>query len=157
VLGVTQFGTAEGEIVLAVALDAQGNASVSYWGNRNGVGVSVTKFDSAGAVLWTKELGAAMGGGFGLDADAQGNVYVSGAYLATTPYDVYVAKLDPAGTVLWVTPFGSLDQEAAYGLTLDTRGNAYVSGFTAGVFPGNSNAGPVDAFVAKIDPQGVLR
>src|SRR5207249_8142016 len=49
--------------------------------------------------------------------------------------------------------FGTPDEELAFRIAADNSG-VYVAGFTAGSFPGATNAGSNDAFVRKFDTDG---
>jgi hypothetical protein len=113
-----------------------------------------------------------------------GNILVAGAVfgnnLATTPgafqpddagsVNAFLNEYDPGGTsTLYSTYLGGSDQDEAFGVAVDKSGNAYVTGYTqSSDFPvtqgalqsshggGISNAGTLDAFVARIVPSPVL-
>ena len=107
--------------------------------------------------------------------DAAGDAYIAGeAYggFATTPgayqssygggwSDAFVVKLDPSGALLYSTLMGGAGQDSAVAIAVDSAGNAYIAGNTgSSSFPGNppgavtTNAGNLDAFVAKLNPDG---
>ena len=117
-------------------------------------------------------------------ADSSGNAYVIGTTDASDfplknpiqnllkgSSDVVILKLDPTGSSLvYSTYFGADNAFAVAGSTaaiaIDTAGNAYLAGgvnststadssipVTSGVFQGHTNS-PIDAWVAKIDPNG---
>lgn len=128
--------------------------------------------------------GAGSDVGYGLDVDAQGNVYVSGYADSASPNfpvkpssnhphgagDIFMAKFDPAGNLLVSTLIGGSGYEAAYSLSLDSSGNILLTGATDssnfptypnGVFqtqgpppPGNHYYYYEDAFAVKLDPNG---
>lgn len=97
--------------------------------------------------------------GSGVAVDASGNVYLTGWSDATwgspiLPHsggrDTFVAKLDGDGRLLWNTFMGSSDTyENA--IAVDGDGNVYAVG--AASFGG----GALEAFVAKLSPEGDLR
>jgi hypothetical protein len=111
-------------------------------------------------------------------SDAAGNTYVAG--LTQSPdfptanaaqpvlggaTDAFVAKINAAGTaIIWSTYLGGSGIDAALGIARDAAGNVYVTGYTASPdFPVTPNApqptfggGAYDAFVAKLDANGVL-
>jgi len=111
-------------------------------------------------------------------SDAAGNTYVVGAtqslYFplvnAAQAYnagatDAFVAKVNAAGTALvWSTYLGGTGIDVASGVALDASGNVYVTGYTASTdFPVTPNApqssyggGPYDAWIAKLDANGVF-
>src|SRR5262249_41747630 len=68
-------------------------------------------------------------------------------------YDVFLAKYDPAGNHLWTKQLGSSADDFAKGVSTDRLGNAYIAGAKAGNL-GGTNAGGVDAFLAKYDAHG---
>ena len=171
------------DVVFAAAADASGNLLVGGVTGGTAVGFSVTggtmlvaKYDPTGAVLWTKSLGT---GGHAvarsLAADAAGNVIVVGHFAGTLDFgngvaplisndagadtDVVVAKLDPNGNALWAKRFGNGgNAQYGYGVAVDAGGNAVVVGAMSGSIDfggGNLNgAGGLDAFAAKLDPNG---
>jgi uncharacterized protein (UPF0548 family) len=59
------------------------------------------------------------------------------------------------GDLLWARQFGSQVDDIAMGVSANGSG-AYVAGYTSGALPGQSNAGGIDAFVAKFDASGTL-
>jgi Beta-propeller repeat len=118
--------------------------------------------------------------GNGIAVDGQGNAYVTGftdSYESSFPvtvgpdltynggrWDAFVARVNPQGTGLDYCGYigGAIDDEGN-GIAVDDQGNAYVTGFTRSdqsSFP--VTVGPdltyngdiVDAFVARVNPQG---
>jgi len=139
----------------------------------------VTKLDPSGSsLLYSTYLGGTYGEqGLGITVDAIGNAYVTGATdsldfpttpgaLDTTyiggPADAFVAKLDPTGSgLLYSTFLGGASSDFGWSVGVDAAGNAYVAGATWSadfpVTPGafdTTNSGPVETFVAKLDPTG---
>ena len=78
--------------------------------------------------------------------------------------DAFVARLTPAGDALvYATYLGGASWEAAHAIDLDGTGAAYVAGATnswdfpaTSQFQTNPNNGTSDAFVFKLDAQGLL-
>ncbi|MBN2490874.1 MAG: SBBP repeat-containing protein, partial [Planctomycetes bacterium] len=111
--------------------------------------------------------------------DSAGNTYVAGytdsseltfpvsvgpdlTYNGFT-YDAFVAKVDAQGTgLLYCGYIGGSTWDDAYGIAVDSTGCAYVAGstysseqsFPVTVGPDLTFNGLVDAFVAKVNPQG---
>jgi hypothetical protein len=81
-------------------------------------------------------------------------------------YDVFVAKFNPVGKVLFAKAFGDGGQQFAVGLALDPSGNIFVAGeFASTISFGGStatlstglpanNESAIQAFLAKLDPEG---
>ncbi len=121
-------------------------------------------------------MAGSMEAGTAIAVNASGAAYVAGTTSSTNfPVtagalqatnlggggDGFVAKLNPAGSALvYSTYLGGSSVDYASGIAVDFAGNAYVAGYTASydflnlraVQPGN--AGPYDAFIAKLNPAG---
>ena len=139
----------------------------------------VTKLGPKGNIVFSTYLG---GGddesGNGIAVDASG-VYVGGQthsddFPTKQPYqyqkkgdsDVFVTKLSPVGNrLVYSTYLGGGNGENGGAITVDASQSAYVAGFTTSqdfpvfygyeYFPGDGDFAPVNAFVAKLSPNGV--
>ncbi|MBS1651193.1 MAG: T9SS type A sorting domain-containing protein [Bacteroidetes bacterium] len=157
--------------------------------------VYVSKQDPSGNVLWAKAfaspvntLGLDGGGGIGyaITTDASKNVYIAGFFMnrivfgtytltakdtsASTPGDMFVAKLDPSGNVLWANSAGGNMPDLAKAIAVDNSGNVFVTGIyrsksmslgsTTLTSPNNGAPGTyflgTDIFVAKYSSSGTL-
>jgi hypothetical protein len=117
--------------------------------------------DLAGNQLWVRQFGTSGDEwATGVAVDGSG-VYVSGYTNGTLPgqtysgsYDAFIKKYDHNGNELWTSQFGTnaLDQ-AADAIGVDATG-VYVIGRTGGSFPGYTNAGGNDIFIAKYSTDG---
>jgi hypothetical protein len=145
-----------------------GNASGNF-GNQINQGTQdtyLTKYDSAGNVVWQQLLGSAgSASAYGLALDpATGGVVVSGASTAdlTTGSvadgnnDSYVASYDSSGNQLWVQQLQTLATNQANAISVDASGNIYVGGSVSGgvIGAGQSALGGNDAYLAKLDSKG---
>jgi Ca2+-binding RTX toxin-like protein len=117
--------------------------------------------------------------GNGIAVDGAGNAYVAGETAsaeATFPeaagpdlsynggaMDAFVAKVNPQGSALTYAGYiGGTGDDIGIGVAVDSGGNAYVTGSTTSAtgFPTTPGAfdgalgGPIDAFVAKVNPGG---
>ncbi|MCI0576278.1 MAG: SBBP repeat-containing protein [Chloroflexi bacterium] len=115
--------------------------------------------------------------GWDIAVDSAGNSYVTGMTdstdFPTTPgaydttlndsFDAFVVKLSPDGSELVYATFiggSALDQGSK--ITVDEDGNAYIAGYTystdfpttPGAYDTDYNGGDIDAFVAKVSPDG---
>jgi hypothetical protein len=125
----------------------------------------VTKFDSSGVKLYTKQLGVAGAHTHGLSVatDGSGNVYVAGDTSGslddntlTGTTDFFVTKYDSSGVKLFTKQLG-VAGAVTHGLSIatDGSGNVYVAGDTSGGLDGNALTGTTDFFVTKYDSSGV--
>jgi hypothetical protein len=105
--------------------------------------VFITKTDSAGNLLWVKELGGtSYDQGNGIATDASGNVFITGFFNNdSTDFDpgpghyylsafenTFVLKLNLAGDFVWAKQLCSFNENYAFGLNVDHAGNVLVTG-----------------------------
>ncbi|QDV73364.1 Beta-propeller repeat protein [Planctomycetes bacterium K2D] len=165
-LWTQQLGTVKHDRARGVSADGLGNVYLSGYTsgslggpNAGGGDAFVSKYDAAGTLQWTQQLGTASSDeAYGVSADGLGNVYIAGSTWGslgrTHPgnNDAFVSKYDASGTLLWTQQLGTVGNDEARGVSADGFGNVYLSGATNGSLGGPS-AGNHDAFVAKIsDP-----
>ncbi|WP_157068857.1 SBBP repeat-containing protein [Sandaracinus amylolyticus] len=167
-----QLGSTGNEQALGVAVDASGNAYVV--GHTDGTlpgqtragdnDLFVARYDASGTLAWTRQLGSTDGDSArDVAVDATGHAYVTGYTLGALPEqtsvggaDAFLLRFDASGTLVWTRQLGSTGYDVAQAVAVDAHGNAYVVGETLGVFPGQTNAGNSDAFVAHHDASGAL-
>lgn len=102
-------------------------------------------------------------GGYGIDTDSLGNVYIAGltesinniatigasqSNLAGTS-DAFLAKYSSGGLKQWATYFGGNDSEAGLGVAVDGNDGVYMAGWT------RSTSGIATAGVSRISMSGV--
>ncbi len=188
----TYFGGSGEDRALAMALDPGGNAYITggtsstdlqtnqaafQRQNAGGVDAFVAKFDPQGRALFGTYLGgAADDRGYGITADAAGNIFLTGSTDSNNfplsgagqgtrqgKTDAFVTKMDPTGATLqFSTYLGGSDNDIAQAIALDPGGNIYVAGSTASgdfpIVPGsyqtNSAGGDTDMFVSKVSLDG---
>ena len=155
------------------AVDAGGNVYVAGFTNGGLDGNTltgtqdffVTKYNSAGTKLYTKQLGVAGARTFssGTATDAGGNVYVAGATTGGLDgntlagmYDFFVTKYNSAGTKQYTRQLGVAGATNTFGsgTAVDAGGNVYVVGNTNGGLDGNTLTGTQDFFVTKYNSAG---
>jgi len=168
-LWTRQIGTTSSDFSYSVAADGLGNAYISgyTWGSLGGPNAGsydmfLAKYDSSGALLWTRQMGtAASDYSRSVAVDGLGNAYISGKTggslggLNAGGDDAFLAKYDSSGALLWTRQIGSADDDYSYSVAVDGLGNAYISGGTQGNL-GGPNAGKYDAFLAKYNSSGAL-
>ena len=147
------FGGAKHDKTRCINLDAQGNilitgefAGDSKFGEHpitsaGDMDFFVAKLDPQGKCLWAHNGGGSkVDRGYGIAADATGNVYVTGhsqgsdarfsdqAIPNAGDYDTFVAKYDPAGKLLWIKTEGGPGYDYGHGIAVSTQGRVFVTG-----------------------------
>ncbi len=172
---VNQAATTGTTTATASAVDANGNIYVI--GNATGDFANqinqgsqdsyLTKYDSAGHVVWQKLLGSAgSANAYGLALDPSGGVVVTGAstaQLMTTSIsngnnDAFVARYNANGEQSWIKQIQTLATNQSNTVSVDASGNIYIGGSVSGgvIGAGEVAQGKGDAFLAKFDSTGKL-
>lgn len=166
-LWARQLGTASSDLAQSVALDSAGNAYISGYtygalggAHQGDADAFLAKYDVAGNLLWTRQLGSATRDfNHSVAVDAAGNAYISGATQGALDgtnlgqYDAFLTKYDASGNLVWTRQTGSTQTDRSVGVALDSAGNAYLTGYTTGDV-GAPNAGLGDMFLTKYDAAG---
>jgi hypothetical protein len=166
-----QFGTSRFDAIYGITTDANNNvyAVGTTFGNLAGTkagdvsDVILTKFDSQGNQLWTRQFGdaaptAVINSAFSLDVDANGDVYVSGLTArngsSALPIDnFWVTKYTTNGDRVWFNEFGTSDYDEPYATAVSNDGSVYAAGWSFGNF-GGTNQGSYDGAIAKLTSAG---
>ena len=141
-----QLGSNSSDESYGVSADGLGNVYITgvTFGDLGGANAGfhdafVSKYDAAGTLLWTEQLGSSSSdASHGVSADALGNVYISGVTRGDLgganvgDSDAFVSKYDAAGTLLWTEQLGSNSSDYSHGVSADGLGNVYISGVTRG-------------------------
>ena len=162
-----QFGTDKEESGLNTVTDQSGNVYIA--GNTKGIlsgqnyGKTdgfITKLDSTGNILWTKQFGTEKDDKIiDLKIDKTGNLYAAGTTKGVLNEknfgreDIMVVKLDDAGNIKWQKQFGTDSIDVGNAIYVDTQGDIYVAGLTKGLL-GTSSFGKIDCFILKLDNEG---
>ena len=143
--------------------------------------IFILKLNASGNFVWAKNLGGSADDiGYGIKADASGNVYSTGYFQGIADFDpsaatytlsvfgsnasAFVSKLDANGNFIWAKQFNGTTGNpgvVANSIALDASGNIYTGGNFSGQVdfdPGASTftiqAINSDIFISKLDPSG---
>jgi hypothetical protein len=137
--------------------ETKGDLAGIYFGKSDGF---VTKFDSTGNIIWTKQFGTSEDDNFHwLAIDQRGNVYATGSTKGVIneknfgQEDIIVVKFDTAGTIEWQRQYGTDSTDVGNTIYVDIQGNIYISGITKGAM-GKSSFGMTDCIILKLDNKG---
>ncbi|HTN88054.1 MAG TPA: SBBP repeat-containing protein [Sorangium sp.] len=97
--------------------------------------------------------------------DADGNMFVSGAFFETitigdhtlssaSTTDILLLKLSPTGEPLWSKKFGDFYPDEPWTLTVDLKGNPLLSGTSDSGIDFGDGPLPAGSFIAKLDASG---
>ena len=190
-----RFGNNVADAGYGLKLDATGNllltgsffgivdfdpgAGVTSFDSNGNTDVFFAKYNLNGGLIWAKDIaGTGEENGRYIDADAAGNVYVTGTFFGTTDFDPgpgtftltgagskdpFFAKYTAAGDLIWAKSIGAAGDEEARTIAVDAAGNLYAAGYFIGTTdfdpsPGtttlSSAPGTFDGFLMKLNAAG---
>jgi hypothetical protein len=128
--------------------------------------VYLSKYDSAGNLLWQRLVGASdTADGYSLAVDPTGGVVIAGSTTSDLTEnaigggtDAFVAKYTADGSQSWLHQLSPLSNDAALAVSVDTNGNVFVGGDVSGTLAKGqtNNGGATDATVTELDKKGTL-
>lgn len=128
----------------------------------------LSKLNSNGTFIWTKQFGGMNTYGQFLSVNSSGKIHISGYYgypltlgaNTFTSGNVYIAEIDVSGNVTWSNKFDNIFNPGP--ITSDPLGNVY----TVGVFNNTATFSPEfilnpdtasgDAYISKLDASGAV-
>jgi hypothetical protein len=163
-----QFGSGVQDGGRSLSLDSLGNVYVGgpTWGsvsgpNQGSSDAFLRKYDSTGAVAWTRQWGTSeLEDVQGVATDELGNTYVAGLTAGSLggtnagAWDAFLSKYDDAGNALWSRQLGTPLYDYALDVAVDAIGNVYTTGYINS--EGESHL-PRNAFLSKHDAAGNLQ
>jgi hypothetical protein len=186
-LWVRSAGGTNADEAFAVTIDGAGNNFVTGTFNESAQfgdttlvsfgasDVFVAKYDPDGALRWVRQGGGAekfaADTGFGIAADFEGNVVVTGSFMSAASFgdvklshagggDIFVVKYSGNGSVLWAQRFGGPGPDQGHTVCVDANGDIYVTGFFVGTVAFGptvlNSPGHAEVFVIKLDAGGTL-
>ncbi|HEY7118256.1 MAG TPA: hypothetical protein VH475_16835 [Tepidisphaeraceae bacterium] len=124
--------------------------------------IFVAKFSSIGQLFWAGQFGKFDTVANSMAVDADGSVYVGGAFTGATDFDpdpnltsnltpaggadAFLLKITTTGQLAWANKVGGTANESVAGVTVDGPGYAYLAGTSAG--------GTKTAFLSKFSAKG---
>lgn len=134
--------------------------------NQGDQDVYLTKYDSAGNVLWQRMLGSSgTATGTAMALNPNGGVTIVGSstapvtstQLPNTKADSYAAQYDQYGNQVWSTQIPTLNENSATSVSVGSDGTVYIGGTTANVIgSGQVNQGGSDAYLATLSNKGKI-
>ena len=158
-LWTNQFGKSQDDHSNSVSVDDLGNVYISgttYSSlggtNAGSLDAFISKFNTSGTLLWTKQLGTRGNDqSYAVSVDNLGNAYMTGWTNGTLgrskygKYDAFLSKYDTLGMLCWTMQWGSSSDDHGYDVLADSLGNVYMTGNTG-----------TNAFLNKYDDSGIL-
>jgi hypothetical protein len=136
-----------------------GQTASSLPGNKNAGATDafLAKYNvSDGKLQWVKQFGTSEADSSqAIAIDNTGKIYITGetaGSLFSNSFggsDAWVASYAPDGTALAAGQLGTAADDETYGIAIDATGLVYVTGQTYGAFPGMTNQGFYDYFIAQ--------
>jgi hypothetical protein len=141
-------------------------------GGRVGNSGTVLKFDSGGAVLWSKELGNNISLVLGIGTDEYGNVLSTGLFPGLTDFDpglgvhdlipvgqedAFVLKLGVNGDFIWVKQIAGQNISLGIAVVIDDDRSVIVGGGVYGTADANYGSTPVNMVSAGSEDIFILK
>lgn len=163
-----QIGTSKFERSFSVVADHLGHVYISGFtygslvasDNSGSPDAFLTKFDSAGIELWSRQIGTfTWDESNAITVDSVGNIYMSGTTRGSLAgpfygeWDAFLVKYNPSGEQLWSQQIGTSEGDEGYSLAVDNNGDIYLAGNTDGSLFA-TNQGDSDVFLSKFNSLG---
>ncbi len=126
--------------------------------NQGGKDIFITKYDTNGNRIWTRQIGANDDDyGKSISVESSANFYITGTTYGNLDGninngegDIFVMKFNTNGEKLWSKLVGTNEIDREWGVDVDNNGNIYVTGYTKGYFPGNYSELPGSLLLLKM-------
>jgi uncharacterized delta-60 repeat protein len=138
----TQYDGPGNSLDLGVAITTDGLSNAFAVGTivnpLSGADISIIKYDSTGALLWSQVFNGAGNGddvAGDISTDAAGNLLITGYTVNLNgDRDIATLKYSAAGDQLWVSTYDGPgnDNDEAIKMLVDNNGQVYVTGFSTG-------------------------
>jgi hypothetical protein len=158
-----QFGGADWDRALAVAVDVDGHATVA--GVTNDASLEsrplLRTYAPNGELVRSHDLDLPGTVAYAVAVDASGSIYLAGSSSSELEgpgaggIDAILMKLDTEGHVAWTRQYGTTDTDEALAVTIDGGGNLWMAGYKGARSAGN--VPPAGAgFLRSYDSRGTL-
>jgi hypothetical protein len=112
---------------------------------------------SDGALQWVRQFGTAnLDESQAIATDSTGNIYLTGETTGSLfgnssngGSDAWIAKYGNNGTLISSVQVGTSGDDETYGIAIGTANTVHITGQTRNAFPGFTNAGNYDAWLAQ--------
>lgn len=161
-------------------VDLDPGPGVTNLTSNGSIDIFILKLNAAGDLIWAKQIGGA-GTDYGTNivVNANGDVYVAGAYSGSNidfnpnagvytlsslgGSDIFLIKISNAGNFIWAKGLMGTETKTVKGIAVDNSDNVYTCGYFNGTMdadPGsavaniNSSSMAEDIFISKLDGAG---
>lgn len=168
-LWVQQFGTDAPDRIDALAPDGAGGVFAAGYTagdfaapNAGSNDIWVSRLDSTGRVLWSRQLGSRFAELLSSAApDGRGGVFIAGstggdlngASNPGAPFNAFVVHFDGSGQLSWISQVSTEASEGASGMAPDGEGGVFVAGHRA-FFSGSQQSLRTGAWLTRINGAG---
>ncbi len=164
---------------ISQSINVAGNVLINADNQQLSTDEFIVRYNRSGTATFVKKISSSYDDTvLGLVVDAEGNIYITGAFVGTSltlgsttlnnsggySSELFVAKLDSTGNYIWVKGGQGTGGSAGTSVCVDTDGNLYLAGgfsstsFTFdGISMNNIDTTGIDSFLAKIDAEGNTR
>jgi FG-GAP-like repeat/Beta-propeller repeat len=131
-------------------------AGVYSLASAGGIDIFISKLDSSGNFIWTKNMGGTGDDSASRLAVDNSGIYTAGVFFGTADfdpgagvynlssagrYDIFINRLDSSGKFVWAKSLGGENDDRVTGLAVDSSGNVYTSGSFRGTVDFDPGAG----------------
>lgn len=165
-----QRGGTNDEIGFGVALVGSGTVFAGGYTNSSSLDSQASlgdydafssRFDTSGTFQATRRVGGSSTDyAYDLAGNAT-NLLIAGQTIGSFDgqtnaqgFDAFLSKRDSSGTLIWTRFAGTSGNDLGQAAAFDSTGNGYLTGYTTGSFPGFSQLGGGDLFIARYDASG---
>ena len=141
-----------------IAGETQGNLDSNT--NSGGKQAFLSKYDSNGSKIWTKQAEQSIA--YSLSVGADESIYIAGntwgdldGNINSGSDDGFLRKYKSDGTSVWTKLIGESAADIARSVTNGSDGSIYVVGETYSNLDGQINSGAGDAFISRYSEDGV--